>query len=207
MILLYAKELPGLNVARLYLVCLMLMPAYGCPDQGSLAKNTVKRVAVAQGTQSGVPTKVLNWFNSYDEIRRQAQLSPEERAQADSLLGKGLAILSPGPDKDAARILLQKMVNNYTVATQQMSELFVLPETEALHKGYSEYFSTAKNLFTDYLTVQDNFFAQDGNGKPVIQSLLERKERLEQINAYVHDLDSKTRAQFGVSPYRYEGQS
>jgi hypothetical protein len=189
----------GMNTIRLASVCLALLSLL-CYTVGTVsAKRAGQQLAAVPASAN----KLITWFDNYDAIRRQAQLSPPERAEADALLSKGLAILTPGPDRDAARILLQKMVGNYQVATNNIAALPVFPETEPLRQGYYQYFSTAKNLFGDYLTVQDNFFAQDANGKPVIQSLLERKEQLEQINSYVHDLDSKARAQYNIPPYRY----
>jgi hypothetical protein len=146
---------------------------------------------------------LLNWFNSYDSIRRKAQLSPTERSEADALLDKGLSILTAGPDKDAAQALLQKMVNNYKIASNSMQELPVLSETQALHQGYYQYFTTAANLFNDYLTVQNNFFATDSQGKPVIQGLLARKEELENLNNSIQSIDEQTRAQFNIPPYQY----
>jgi hypothetical protein len=188
-----------LNTARLILISLSLLLIQSCFTGSAQATTPSKHLAAVPSN----PNRVSSWFESYDAIRRQAQLSPSERAEADALLSKGLAIMTPGPDKDAAHVLLQKMVGNYQVATAAMGGLPSLPETEPLRQGYYQYFSTAKNLFGDYLTVQDNFFAQDANGKPVIQSLIERKEQLEQLNSYVHDLDAKTRAQYNIPPYRY----
>lgn len=177
-----------MNTARFTLACLIALLIQSC------------FIVTVQAAGNG---QLISWFDSYDAIRRQAQLSPSERTEADTLLSKGLSIMTAGPDKDAAHILLQKMVSNYQIATNAMAALPTLPETEQLRRGYYQYFSTAKGLFGDYLTVQDNFFAQDASGKPVIQSLLERKGQLEQLDAYVHDLDSKTRAQYNIPPYRY----
>jgi hypothetical protein len=195
-----SRRILSLNTARLTLICLTLLLLQNCVTGTVLAATTTGRRLAAVPSNSN---RIATWFDNYDNIRRQAQLSPADRAEADALLGKGMSILTAGPDKEAAHAMLQKMVGNYAVATGAMQSLPVLPETEPLRQGYYQYFATAKNLFGDYLTVQDNFFAQDANGKPVIQTLMERKEQLEQLNTYVHDLDDKTRAQYGIPPYRY----
>jgi GH43 family beta-xylosidase len=113
-----------------------------------------------------------------------------------------MSILTPGQDKVAARALLTRLVGKYARARAAMKQLPMLPETQKLHRGYYQYFSTAHDLFASYLTVQDNLFAQDENGQPVLAGLVERKQKLETLNNFIQDLDRQTRAQFGVPAYR-----
>jgi hypothetical protein len=153
-------------------------------------------------SQVGDRGKVLKWFTQYDNIRRNAQMTPSERSQADGLLSKGMSILTPGQDKVAARALLTRLVDKYTRARAAMKQLPMIPETQKLHRGYYQYFTTAHDLFASYLTVQDNLFAQDENGQPVLAGLVERKQKLETLNSFIQDLDRQTRSQYGVAAYR-----
>ncbi|HEY9870865.1 MAG TPA: hypothetical protein V6D08_16995 [Candidatus Obscuribacterales bacterium] len=154
--------------------------------------------------QPANPARVRDWFSRYDQIRRQAQMTPQERQRADTLLSRGMAILMPGPDKDDARQILTMLVNKYQTATQAMKQLPLIPETQDLHRGYYQYFNNARQLFTDYLRVQDNIFVTDAStGKPIAGQLLQRKAMLEQLNQQIQGLDAQLRSQLGIAPYRY----
>jgi hypothetical protein len=157
-------------------------------------------------TQASDRGKISQWFIRYDQIRREAQMNPVERQQADTLLSKGMSIVTPGPEKEAARQLLTKLVNRYQKAKGAMRSLPMLPETQKLHRGYYQYFSTAEELFGTYLTVQDNLFAKDpATGQPLIGQMMARKTKLESLNNFVQELDQQTRNQFNIAPYKYRG--
>jgi hypothetical protein len=81
----------------------------------------------------------------------------------------------------------------------------MIPETQKLHRGYYQYFSTAQDLFASYLAVQDNLFAQDDQGQPIVGQLMTRKQKLEALNNFIQDVDKQTRTQFGVAAYRNPG--
>jgi len=160
--------------------------------------------AASQATPAANPARVRQWFTQYDQIRRQAQMSPAERQRSDYLLSRGMAILMPGEEKIAAREILIKLVNKYQVAKGAMQALPPIPETLNLHRGYYQYFNNAHQLFSDYLRVQDNLFVTDAStGKPVAGQLLQRKAMLEQLRQQIQGLDEQTRNQFGVPPYKY----
>jgi len=147
---------------------------------------------------------VAGWFARYDRIRRQAQLAPAERSRADALLGRGMSMFLPGPEKQEARLLMTRLVNAYGQAIQEMERLPVIAPTERLHRGYHQYFVTARNLFLDYLKVQDNLFVVDpATGRPIAGQLIERKINLETLNRSVRELDEQLRAQLGIGPYQY----
>src|SRR5688572_7320312 len=56
-----------------------------------------------QGSPPSQGLTIGQWFGQYDQIRRQAQMSPAERQQADSLMSRGLSILVPGENKIATK--------------------------------------------------------------------------------------------------------
>ena len=154
--------------------------------------------APAQGLTIG------QWFTYYDQIRRDAQMNPNERQQADQLLSKGLSILVPGDTKLATKALLGSLVGRYQRACAQLRQLPQIPPTQQLHTTYFNYFNTAGNLFNDYLRVQDNLLASDAStGQPLAAGLIQRKQMLEALEGHCKQMDTAARAQFGIPPYQY----
>ena len=172
----------------------------GVPAESSPGKQTA-------GRQANPPTNhqtLAQWFLAYDNIRRQAQMNPEEKQRADMLLSQGLSIVIPGHEKADSQQLLSALANRYQVAAEAMKQLQYYPETGDLHKGYYQYFSDAGQLFSDYLKVQDNLFAvDDQTGKPLASQLMDRKEKLEQLEHRDKYLDTQLRNQLGMPPYQY----
>jgi hypothetical protein len=157
-----------------------------------------------RGAKATNPELLGKWFQAYDNIRRQAQMTPAEREKADTMMSQGLAVVIPGEQKVESQQLLSKLVHNYQVACTQLKALPFYPETGDLHKGYYQYFSDAGRLFSDYLRVQDNLFAVDEQtGKPLASQLMERKEALEALDQKNKYLDSQLRNRLGIAPYQY----
>lgn len=147
--------------------------------------------------------QLRQWFSAYDMVRKQAQMSPTEKDRADNLLSQGLSVFVPGPNKMQAQKLLTGLVDKYQVAINKMKAMPLYPETEKLHRGYYQYFSDAKTLFSDYLRVQDNLMVKDEHGKGIMPQLMARKANLENLEMQIKQLDSQLRGQFGIAPYRY----
>jgi hypothetical protein len=159
---------------------------------------------VQANAKSANKISVPEWFNRYDKIRYQAQMSPSERQKADVLLAGGASMLVPGDKKAASCDLLSKLVLRYKTAIISLNALPRNPETLQLHKGYYQYFLNAYQLFSDYLKVQDNLLAVDSNtGQPIATGLIQRKSNLESLERSVKDLDRNMRLQFGISSYPY----
>lgn len=182
---------------------------YGRPNPGTLDTS----YGGGQAPYSSPPqmrapqqgSAVAQWFAKYDQIRRQAQMSPQERQQADYFLSKITAIFVPGQEKLEAKNLLTRMVSRYRQASLAMKQLPVMQETSQLQQGFYRYFVTAGNLFIDYLKVQENLLATDAQtGQPIAAQLLQRKQALEELNLSIQSLDEQSRSKFGISPYRYQ---
>jgi hypothetical protein len=180
----------------------------------SLMQNVVVPIGVAlvsfQSAQakSGSTAKVNTWFQRYDQIRREAQMSPSEKERSTSLMTAGIAAsfmqsTDAAQDKAAANALLTKMVNRYVKASAQMAALPRLGETKKLYDGYSLYFHNAGALFADYLKLQNNLFARDANGNSLMGQLTRRKTDLEALDAVNKNLDARLRAKYGIAPYAY----
>jgi len=147
---------------------------------------------------------IQSWFRQYDQIRRTAQMSPAERQQADQILGKGLALFMPGPDKIVAQKLLNDLVKRYDLACRQLASLQRIPATDQLQRGYYQYFVDAHRLFSDYLRLQNDVMALDSaTGQPLASGLIDRKQALEQLDQNNKMLDQQMRQQYGIPAYQY----
>ena len=147
------------------------------------------------------PASIKQWFVSYDNVRKAAQMSPDERSRADGLLSKGLSVFVPGPEKLQAQKLLTNLVAKYQMAVEKLKQLPYYGETAQLHQAYFNYFSQAQGLFSDYLRVQDNIMAKDQNGRSIMADLMGRKASLEQLEAQCKSMDAAARAQFGIKAF------
>jgi len=161
------------------------------------------------GNQGGQPSAeraqaLASWFQNYDEVRRKAQMTPAERTKADGLMSKAISMFIPGEEKVQAQKLLTSLVGKYNQAVEDMKRLPLYPETEKLHRGYYQYFSTARQLFSDYLTVQQNPLSTDSAGNPIAGTLFARKQSLEGLDQTNKTLDGQLRAQYGIPAYRYQ---
>lgn len=190
--------LPKVVYLTLFMVCIFFSPG-AFAQEGSYAYSP-------GNAQAGAPTDpqaIYAWFGRYDQVRRKAQMSPQERQKADNLLTKGLSIFVPGPEKAAGQMLLSNLVRKYQIAVAELKQLPLYPETEQLHRGYFQYFSNAQGLFEDYLRVQDNMFAKDNQGRSIMSELMGRKQALEVLEGQCKELDGQLRARLRVKPYAF----
>lgn len=178
----------------------------GAPYAPNAASGNAGPIMNGRPVNAGMPASMTipQWFAQYDQIRREAQMSPAERQQADTLMSQGLSILVPGERKIATKQLLGMMVGRYQRACAQLKSLPQIPPTQQLQYSYFNYFNTAGNLFADYIRVQDNLFLTDATtGQPLAAGLIQRKQMLEALEGQCKQMDAATRNQFGVPPYRY----
>ena len=175
-------------------------------------------VPVAFGESSGLlapafaksdkQNRVGDWFQRYDQIRHEAQMSESERERSRVLMTNSIAAsfmqsASGDQDKAAASSLLRKMVERYRRAISQISDLPSIPETKTLQQGYTQYFRNAGDLFGDYLKVQNSILATDANGNPILGQLQQRKSDLETLDGANKELDAKLRQKFKIGPYAF----
>ncbi|MBS2005892.1 MAG: hypothetical protein JST01_02550 [Cyanobacteria bacterium SZAS TMP-1] len=179
--------------------------ASGQMSQGQMSPMAQGQMMPGQmsGQPATSPAAIRDWFNKYDMVRRQAQMSPAERNNADELLSHGLQVFVPGEEKILAQKLLKNLVLKYDTACTQLKSLPFFPETSGLHRQYFQYFSDARNLFADYLRVQNNLMAKDNNGNSIMAGLMERKANLEGTEQNAKNLDGQLRNRFGIPPYKF----
>ncbi len=189
-------------------LCLTLITFCHSSAVANTLNQKYKHLAANTDGQPHNLATIRNWFNCYDQIRRQAQLSPAERQRADQIMSKGLSIFMPGADKALAQNLMTELVSRYEIAAQQMSQLQIISATEQLHRAYYQYFIDAKNLFSDYLKLQSDLMAVDQNtGQPIASGLVERKENLSMLDQNNKILDERLRQQYGIQSYQYQPAS
>ena len=185
------------------LLCSVLTPVTVTWAQYQEMSSSSSVAAPSSGGAASNPAQIKQWFSRYDVVRKQAQMSPSEKEQADNLLSQGLSVFVPGPNKTQAQKLLTGLVSKYQVASNQMKAMALYPETSQLHRGYYQYFTDARALFSDYLRVQDNLMVKDERtGKSIMPQLMARKADLEKLEQQVKQLDGELRAQFAIAPYR-----
>ena len=191
-------------IALSTVVCQMAAVAQPQYIPGQNGQNSQPAAGVAKPIEPTNPELIKSWFKKYDEIRRAAQLSARDKAKANELLSKGLAIIIPGDEKVQTQKLLRDLVTRYSAAEEALKQLPLYPETETLHRGYYQYFSQAKALFNDYLTVQNNVLARDQYGNPLAKTLMFRKHNLEVLDQNNKNFDEQLRQRFGVKNYSFK---
>jgi hypothetical protein len=184
------------------------LPAFCLATVLALSIGVIAQAQGGAGSSMGVQAtpiaQIKDWFNKYDAIRRQAQMNPQQRAKADAMLSKGLAIVMPGPEKQESAGLFQLLEQKNANADAQLKNLRLYPETEQLHRGYHQYFNETASLFADYLRVQNNLMTTDPKtGKPLMGSLISRKKMLEDLDINNKNLDADLRNRFRIAPYQY----
>ncbi len=97
---------------------------------------------------------VVAWFTKYDQVRRDAQMTRSEKADAVRLWASSY-VQTTERDDEVARAILTRMVVRYERAAKQLAALPQIPETQVLHKGYLEYFRRAHANFRGYVDTLD----------------------------------------------------
>lgn len=97
---------------------------------------------------------VVTWFTKYDQVRREAQMTRSEKADAVRLWASSY-VQTTDRDDEVARAILTRMVVRYDRAAKQLAALPQIPETKVLHKGYLEYFQRAHANFRGYVETLD----------------------------------------------------
>jgi hypothetical protein len=131
---------------------------------------------------------VSEWFDKYDQIRRDAEMTMGDKWQSLLLQAK-----KPEPNNAA---LATRMSKKYSRALSEMKKLGSTPETKALQVGYIEYFVTARQLFEDYLVAQKEVPFTN-------QSLVPTKKKLEVLDKRNKEIDDGLRKRHIIRKHRH----
>jgi hypothetical protein len=146
--------------------------------------------------RDGVRQQVVTWFTAYDNIRHEAQMTPQEKNQSHELMA---AVISGNDgNKAAGKVLLQKMVTRYTKAISQLGSLKSIPQTAALQDGYRRYFSAGRDFFSRYLKALNQ-----SNPEKMLSAMQTGRSELGALDMSNKALDRKLRKQFDIKPYRW----
>jgi hypothetical protein len=131
---------------------------------------------------------VAKWFSRYDQIRRNAEMTMGDKLQS-------LFLLAKNPEQKNAA-LASRMIEKYTTSLFEMKELESIPETSELQDGYIQYFSAARQLFSDYLDAQKEVPFTN-------QSLFPSRKKLEELDKTNKRLDDVLRKKYIIAKHRH----
>ncbi len=151
----------------------------------SLAETTIQQSEKQNQT-------VIDWFKTYDQIRRDAEMPFREKLKYGSGLKK--ALKSGGKLSDSHKAFIQKMVSKYATASAAMKTLGSVPETKELQEGYLEYFIEMERTFADCLKSEELTETQ-------LNDKAAAKEKLETLNQKIRKIDSTLRKQYDIEKH------
>lgn len=131
---------------------------------------------------------VRDWFAKYDQIRRDAEMTTGEKMQAMHLNA------DKPQQKNAA--LASKMLARYSTALSAMKQLSPIPETRELQERYTEYFSRASRLFSDFVDAQTKVPYPS-------ESLTAGRKELEAFDKSNKVLDKDLRLKYSISKHKH----
>ena len=137
---------------------------------------------------------VVDWFKTYDQIRRDAEMPLSEKLKYGSGLNK--ALKSGGKLSESNKAFIQKMVSKYATASSAMKALNTIPETKELQEGYTEYFTEMERTFADCLKSEELTEAQRSDKAAA-------KEKLETLNQKIKKIDSSLRKQYDIEKHKH----
>jgi hypothetical protein len=141
-----------------------------------------------QQESTEVNSAVKDWFDKYDQIRRDAEMTTGEKWQA-------MRLNSDKPQKKNAG-LASKMLAKYTAAHSAMKQLSPIPETRELQERYTEYFSKASQLFSDFVDAQTKVPYPS-------ESLSSGRKELEVFDKSNKILDKDLRTKYSISKHKH----
>lgn len=158
--------------------------------------------AKAGHANTGAPSQqqnkeVAQWFNKYDEIRHEAQMTPAQKAKAHTLITA--AFTQSDGDKSAAKALLSNLSSRYKTAIKQLSALKPIPQTAKLQDGYMNYFKTAARFFQMYQVELNK-----RSGHPNVDVMKKAREDIAVINVSNKLLDHQLRKKYNIAPYPWD---
>jgi hypothetical protein len=190
------------------LVALVLLPGFASPQLGSSAGDERAQQASNDGSTASIADDkknrqaVLVWFQKYDAIRSDAEMTVDEKALSKQLMRRAMLPLASGEEKENARELAAKMVERYSTALVRIQQLKAPSETSALGAGYIRYFTSSKELFEKL----GHKFSKDKEerrlAKHLLSGLISGKKELTVLDESNKQLDAKLRADYGIAEHK-----
>lgn len=132
--------------------------------------------------------QVEQWFDVYDRVRCEAELSGSEKLQL---------IRIRRPSRSAAlKAVIYRVAAKYERASASMAELQAPPEARELSEGYIRYFIHARKLLLEYV-LDDQ---REGLSESV---LVQEKKELRALDNANKILDENLRRRFGIPKHHH----
>jgi len=147
----------------------------------------------AEKDQASQPS-LREWFEQYDQIRRDAEMTWGEKFQSRGVLERGVDSPNRFFGKNN-RALVDRLLSKYRTAVSAMNKLPILPETKELQEGYTQYFTVMQQLFLDSLAKET-----DSERK---ECLLSAKITIEELDRKNKKLDEDLRKKNGIPRHRH----
>jgi hypothetical protein len=171
---------------------------------GATVAEGAEGAAVAEGAEgTAAPSdsreQVQAWFAQYDQIRREAEMSMQEKFQAHSLFSKIAYEKGPLSVNEKSEEFAKKMMDRYAEAAKKVTDLPKLAATAELQKGYEEFFSKTSHLFHYLLPAK-----KKGNEKIATREEVQAKrEELPSLDKKIKEMDAKLRTKFSIRAHRH----
>lgn len=177
-----------LNNAFLPYFCIFLLSSVTCVTPTYAQSGSSPNTEIAQANQT-----VVEWFEKYDAIRRNAEMSAGDKLKHGNALKKALK----SGDKISAgtKTFVEKMRAKYEAAAAAIKQLPEIPETKELQEGYIQYFTDMEHSFAE-ITTQDVTPASS-------QTKAETKANLEKLSAKNKALDASLRTKYGIEKHKH----
>jgi small-conductance mechanosensitive channel len=168
------------------------------PSKTGSAAAAATAGATATAAPSDSRDQVQAWFAQYDQIRREAEMSMQEKFQAHSLFSKIADEKRPLNVNEKSEEFAIKMMDRYAEAAKKVTDLPELAATAELQKGYEEFFSKSSRLFHHLLS------AKKGNEKIATREEVQAKrEELTSLDKKIKEMDAKLRTKFSIRAHRH----
>jgi hypothetical protein len=144
--------------------------------------------------------QVHAWFTQYDGIRRDAEMTLQEKFQVHSLFAKVADDKKSSSGSEKSEELAKKMTDRYAEAAKKIHALPELAATAELQKGYEEFFTRSSHLFHDYLSSKTK-----GNEKIATREEVQAKrEELTAFDKKIKEIDARLRSKYEVRAHRHK---
>ncbi len=180
------------RIALSIVVALILGISYN--QSAAFAEDSEPAASKEAGELTAKNPAIVEWFDKYDQIRNDAEMSLIEKLKYGSALKKALksgATLSTGAEK-----FVKRMVEKYATAGAALSALTSPPEVRALQQGYVQYFNEMEKSFSECL-ISGEVKSAD------LAAKASAKERIENLDDANKKLDENLRKKFDIPKHNH----
>lgn len=183
------------------LLCTAVIAALGLFGSHNLSANAeAQSTSETKKEASGASNEpVKAWFAKYDQIRRDAEMTMNEKLQARSVLTKGLDPASSEEHKEKSKKFAETMSARFGKAAEQLKQLPSDAATEKLQDGYTHFFGQLETIYSEVAN------GDKATGKPVGRAeLKQKKDRLTAEDKQIKELDRELREKYSIAAHKHK---